>query len=376
LQQHEQCSVEVIFVNNFCASLGEKVREYFKLIKREVKNPQGMFFAEYLSQYRIVEKTMGLENYHKKRDFRRMAEPNRDINTRIGRDVVALTNLDKVYWPDDNYTKGDLIRYYYEVSKYILPYLKDRPLILKRYPSGIQGQSFHQHDVDEVPDYIRTVALEVEDSGGGHTVDYVVGGKLATLLYTANLGAIECHPWHSRTRNLDRPDWFVFDLDPGKGIAFETICELALCVREVLSRSGLEGYPKTSGSRGMHIYVPIKPIYSYERVANFAEQIATAIAREMPEAATVERSLKKRRRGQIYIDHMQNARGKSVASAYSIRPKPGATVSAPLNWNEVKRKKIKPQDFTIRNLLRRIEKKGDMFKEVLNNRQTLPKVLK
>ena len=298
-----------------------------------------------------------------------------DVNVKIGREVVSLTNLDKVYWPDDGYTKGDLIRYYYDVSEYILPYLKDRPLILKRYPSGIRGPFFHQHDVDEAPDYVRTIALEVEDSGGGHTVNYIVGNNLPALLYQANLGAIECHPWHSRTKNLDRPDWIVFDLDPGQGVGFEIICEAALCVKEVLNRFGLESYAKTSGSRGMHVYVPIKPVHSYEQVADFAEQAATLVAREMPEAATVERSLKKRKRGQIYVDHMQNARGKSVAAPYSVRPKPGATVSAPLDWDEIKRKKIGPKDFTIKNMLRRIERKGDLFKGVLSNRQTLPGAL-
>ena len=298
-----------------------------------------------------------------------------DVNIRIDREIISLTNLDKIYWPDDGYTKGDLIRYYYEISKYILPYLKDRPLILKRYPSGIHGPFFHQHDVDEAPGYVRTVALEVEDSVGGHTVNYMIGGRLPTLLYLANLGAIECHPWHSRSKNLDRPDWLVFDLDPGKGVRFETICEAALCVREILSRSELSSYAKTSGSRGIHVYVPIKPAYSYEQVAEFAEQVATLAAREMPEAATVERSLKKRRRGQIYVDHMQNARGKSIVAPYSVRPRAGATVSAPLDWREVERKEITPQDFTIRNMDRRLEKKGDLFRPVLNNKQSLSAAL-
>jgi bifunctional non-homologous end joining protein LigD len=302
-------------------------------------------------------------------------ELSRDVNIKIGREIVSLTNLDKVYWPDDSYTKGDLIRYYYEVSKYILPYLKDRPLILKRYPSGIHGPFFHQHDVDEAPDYVSTVALGVEDSGGGHTVNYIIGGNLPTLLYAANLGAIECHPWHSRTKNLDRPDWLVFDLDPGAGVDFKTICEAALCVREVLSRSGLYSYAKTSGSRGIHVYVPIKPVHSYEQVAIFAEQVATLVAHAMPKAATVERSLKKRRRGQIYVDHMQNARGKSVAAPYSVRPRAGATVSAPLDWREVERKEITSQDFTITNMARRLVKKGDLFKPVLNNKQSLSAAL-
>lgn len=293
-----------------------------------------------------------------------------DVDVKINGKIVSLTNSDKVYWPDAGYTKGDLIRYYYDVAKYILPYLKDRPLIMKRYPAGIKGQSFHQHDVNDAPDYVCTVALEVED-GGGHTVNYIIGDNLPTLLYMANLGAIERHPWHSRTKNLERPDWIVFDLDPGAGVRFETICEAALCVRDVLKHLGLEAYPKTSGSRGIHVYLPIKPAYTYEQVAGFAEQVATLVAREMPEAATVERALRKRKRGQIYVDHMQNARGKSVVAPYSVRPKPGATVSAPLEWKEVERRKLTTQDFNIKNMLRRIERKGDLFKAVLSHRQTL-----
>lgn len=326
-------------------------------------------------KYNEVDKRGGVKVTPASRAFKEK-ELSRDINIKIGREIVSLTNLDKVYWPDDGYKKGDLIRYYYEISKYILPYLKNRPLILKRYPSGINGPFFHQHDVDEAPDYVRTIALEVEDGGGGHIVHYIVGSNLPTLLYLANLGAIECHSWHSRTKNLDRPDWLVFDLDPGEGISFETICGAALCVREVLSRSGLSSYAKTSGSRGIHVYLPIKPVYSYEQVANFAEQVATLVTREMPEVTTIERALKNRKPGQIYVDHMQNARGKSVAAPYSVRPKAGATVSAPLDWSEVKRKKIEPKDFTIKNMLRRIERKGDLFKEVLSDQQTLPDALK
>ncbi|MDQ3804760.1 MAG: non-homologous end-joining DNA ligase [Acidobacteriota bacterium] len=292
-----------------------------------------------------------------------------DLNVRVGREAVPLTHLERVYWPDEGYTKGDLVRYYDEISRLILPYLEDRPLIMKRYPAGIRGQSFHQHDVNEVPDFVRTVTLEVEE--GGHTVDYIVGTGRATLLYMANLGAIERHPFHSRVENLDRPDWFVFDLDPGEGVAFETICELAVAVRGVLARLGLEGYPKTSGSRGVHVYVPVKPVYDYGRIAELAERVATVVARENPETATVERSLKKRRRGQIYVDHMQNAKGKSVVAPYSVRPRPGAPVSAPLEWGEVERKKITPRDFTIKNMLRRVGRKGDLFKPVLGGRQRL-----
>jgi bifunctional non-homologous end joining protein LigD len=295
-----------------------------------------------------------------------------DQNVKVGRNAVALTNLNKVYWPDDGYTKGDLIKYYYEIAKYILPYLKDRPLIMKRYPNGIKGPYFHQHDVQEAPDFVRTATLDVEE---GHTVDYIIGGDLPTLLYMANLGAIERHPWHSRVQSLARPDWFVFDLDPGQGIEFKTICTLAIHVRDLLAEIGLTSYAKTSGSRGIHIYVPVKPVYTYEQIAEFAEQVATLIARAQPEIATVERALKKRKRGQIYVDHMQNARGKSVVAPYSVRPRAGACVSAPLTWREVARGRITPQTFTIKNMLRRIRAQGDLFKPVLTRGQKLERAM-
>lgn len=294
-----------------------------------------------------------------------------DVNVRVTGAVVPLTHLERVYWPDEGYTKGDLVRYYHEISCHILPYLEDRPLIMKRYPSGIRGQSFHQHDVHQgVPDFMRTARLEVED-GGAHTVDYIVGSGEATLLYMANLGAIERHPWHSRVEDLEHPDWFVFDLDPAEGVEFETICDVALKTREVLARIGLESYAKTSGSRGIHVYVPVKSVYTYEQIAELAEQVASVVAREQSEVATVERSKRKRGARMIYVDHMQNARGKSVVAPYSVRPKPGATVSAPLEWKEVERRKIRTADFHIKNMPRRVESVGDLFRPVLRKRQTL-----
>ena len=293
-----------------------------------------------------------------------------DVNVKVGREVVPLTHLERVYWPEEGYTKGELVRYYYEVADYILPYLKDRPLIMKRYPSGIGGPYFHQHDVNEAPSFVRTVPLEVED-GGGHEVDYVVGDNLATLLYMANLGAVERHPWHSRVKDLEHPDWFVFDLDPAEGVEFTTICDVAVTTREVLARLGLDSYPKTSGSRGIHVYVPVEPRYDYEAIAELAAQVAGVVAREQSEVATVERSKRKRGERMIYVDHMQNARGKSVVAPYSVRPKPGATVSAPLEWKEVERKKIKTSDFHIKNMLRRVERKGDLFAAVLKKGQRL-----
>lgn len=294
-----------------------------------------------------------------------------DKRVKVGNCVLGLTSLERVYFPDAGYTKADLLRYYDSVAKYILPYLKDRPLIMKRYPTGIKGISFHQHDVNQVPEFVPTIELEAEDSEGKHMVDYVVGGNLQTHLYLANFGAIERHPWHSRIDDLERPDWFVFDMDPGDEVEFGTICDVAIIARDVLAYLGLKSYAKTSGSRGIHVYVPIKAEYNYGQVADFAAKVAGMVADADPENTTVQRSKTKRKKRQIYVDHMQNAYGKSVVAPYSVRPRPGAPVSAPLEWAEVKRKKIRMSDFTIETIGKRIEKKGDLFAQVLKNKQSL-----
>ncbi|HEY0098726.1 MAG TPA: non-homologous end-joining DNA ligase [Pyrinomonadaceae bacterium] len=294
-----------------------------------------------------------------------------NVNVKIGEAVVALTNLDKVYWPEDGYTKGDLVRYYYEIAHYLSPYLAGRPLIMKRYPAGIGGGSFHQHDVNEAPEFVATAEIDVEE---GHAVDYIVGGERPTLVYMANLAAIERHPWHSRIEQLDRPDWVVFDLDP-ENVDFKIVCETAVSTRDILNGLGLESYAKTSGSRGLHIYVPIKAVHDYAAAARFAELVAKLVVRENSAVATVERSLKKRQHARIYVDHMQNARGKSVVAPYSVRPRPGAPVSAPLSWEEVERQQIHPQDFNIKNISSRLARTGDLFKPVLNGRQTLDEAL-
>ncbi|MDX6271710.1 MAG: bifunctional non-ous end joining protein LigD [Acidobacteriota bacterium] len=295
-----------------------------------------------------------------------------NVNVEIDGAVIALTNLDKVYWPEEGYTKGDLVRYYYEIAPHLAPYLEGRPLIMKRYPAGIGGSSFHQHDVNEAPEFVQTAAVDVEE---GHEVDYIVGGERATQVYMANLGAIERHPWHSRVERLDRPDWVVFDLDP-ENVDFEIVCDVALSTREILRGLGLESYAKTSGSRGLHIYVPITPEHDYAAAARFAELVAGRVVGANAQVATVERSLKKRKRARIYVDHMQNARGKSIVAPYSVRPRPGAPVSAPLTWEEVGRKKIRPQDFNIKNISRRLARKGDLFEPVLGGGQTLSEALR
>lgn len=290
-----------------------------------------------------------------------------DRRVKAGRDTVDVTSLDRVYWPDEGYTKADLLRYEWQVSSHKLPYLAGRPLILKRHPSGIAGPSFFQHDVNAAPGFVRTVRLESET---GREIDYVIADTPATLLYMANLGAIAQNPWHSRVGKLDCPDWVVFDLDPGKGVAFGSICDLALAVKDMLDRLGLEGCAKTSGSRGLHIYVPLRPVHAYEAVAPFAEGVAARVVAENPSLATLERSLDKRPAGTIYVDHLQNARGKSMAAPYSVRSQPGATVSTPLTWREVKRH-VDPHDYTIKTVPRRLGRVGDLFAPALSKKQGL-----
>lgn len=279
--------------------------------------------------------------------------------------VVALTSLDKVYWDERGYTKGDLIRYYFSLADIVLPYLQDRPLILKRFPNGIKGKSFFQHDVDEVPDYVETYTTQAL----GHTVDYVLCNNTATLLYLANLGMIPLHPWHSPTTHPDFPDWFVFDLDPGK-VEFKIVRRAALAIKDFLDRLGLVSYCKTSGSRGLHVYVPIQPQYTFQEIAPFAERIAKLIVEENPDTTTLVRPLDRRKPDQIYLDHLQNARGKTIVAPYSVRERAAASVSAPLEWKELKGD-VTPGDLNIETMGKRLKRKGDLFADVLHHKQTL-----
>jgi bifunctional non-homologous end joining protein LigD len=287
----------------------------------------------------------------------------------VGRRTVEATSLDKVYYPEQGYTKGDLIGYYLEVGRYIMPYLKDRPAILKRYPNGIAGEMFFQHNVDSAAEILKTEPLESET---GRKLNYAVYTDLASLIYLVNLGTIEHHPWHSRLANLTHPDYVVFDLDP-HGAPFSNVLEVAIATRDVLKSLKLAAYPKTSGSSGIHIYVPLRPRYEYEEVARFSEQVARRVAESLPRIATVERRIAERKKDQVYVDWQQNARGKSAASVYSARAKSGATVSAPVTWREISRG-FEIKDFTIETVPRRLKKKGDLWKNFFKERQALPKI--
>jgi DNA ligase D-like protein (predicted polymerase)/DNA ligase D-like protein (predicted 3'-phosphoesterase) len=301
--------------------------------------------------------------------FLRKRELDGDLALKVCGKVLEVTSLDRTYWPDEGYTKGDLLRYYLEVGNYIMPYLKDRPSILKRYPGGIGGQMFFQHNVESAPDVLKTERLESET---GRMLNYGVYTDLASLIYLANIGTIEQHPWHSRTSNLDHPDYIVFDLDP-HGAPFANVLQVALAMRDVLKSLQLTGYPKTSGSSGIHIYVPVRPRYEYEEVADFSEQVSMRVAERLPKIATVERKIAERKKGQVYVDWQQNAKGKSAASIYTVRAKPGATVSTPVTWQEISRG-IEISDFTIETVPQRLKKKGDLWEGMLKDRQSLPKL--
>jgi bifunctional non-homologous end joining protein LigD len=244
--------------------------------------------------------------------------------------------------------------------------LQDRPAILQRYPRGIKAPMFFQQDLDSAPEFIKTARLTNQE---GRQLDYGVYSTVGSLLHFVTLGTIEQHPWHSTVKRLDNPDWIAIDLDP-KRAPWENVLQVALVVKEVADEIGLQAFPKTSGSSGIHIYVPLKPANEYEKVAEFARLFATEVAGRAPKIATVERTIAKRKSTQVYVDWMQNARGKSLAAVFTARAKPKAPVSMPLTWTQVE-KGVKIDDFTIVNVPELLKKKGDAWSHFFKQRQTL-----
>lgn len=246
---------------------------------------------------------------------------------------VHFTNLDKVFWPEERYTKGDLIDYYRAISPWLLPYLADRPLVMTRYPDGIDGKSFYQKDAPEwAPEWLRTETVFSESSG--RDLNYFVADSPEAILYIANMGTIPLHIWHSRLETPSRPDWCVLDLDP-KDASFADVIEVAKCIRRVCGEAGLPCYVKTSGSSGLHVLIPLGRRCTYEQSQLFGGVMSRVIAVELPEIATVERRVS-RRDGKVYLDYLQNGHGKLIAAPFCVRPRPGAPVSMPLEWREVK----------------------------------------
>lgn len=271
---------------------------------------------------------------------------------------LSVSSLGKVFFPADRITKGDLMRYYARVASSILPIMRDRPLVLKRYPNGIEGESFYQQKAPEhVPSIVRVETIQNER---GERQRRFIGGDLATLVYTIQLGAISVDTWHSRVPKLELADFTILDLDPGPKAPFSRVVEVAILVREELEALGINALVKTSGASGLHVVLPLKPAVSDETAVLAAQIVATRVVARAPSLATIERSLAARPPGTVYVDYLQNIRGKTVAAAYSVRARPGATVSAPLEWGELDTS-LDPRKFTIETIPDRVTRVGDIW---------------
>jgi bifunctional non-homologous end joining protein LigD len=297
-----------------------------------------------------------------------LSDTTNEVTRTIDRHPLKLTNLNKVFYPAEGIVKRDLLNYYDAVASLILPHLKDRPLSLKRYPNGIEHQFFFQKDAPlTFAPWLR--AEEIDSDHKEAPIRYVFAEDRASLLYLVNLGCIDHNPWMSHTPTLDNPDFVLIDLDP-QDCPYDMIVEAALLVREKLDAIGLKGYAKTTGGDGMHIYIPLEPVYSYDESRTFAEILAHLVQRDRPELFTTPRAVAKRQKGRVYFDWMQNGKTKTIAAPYVLRAYPGAPVATPLDWNEVK-PGLTPGQFNIYNAPERFAKTGDLFAGVLKKLQRI-----
>jgi bifunctional non-homologous end joining protein LigD len=296
---------------------------------------------------------------------------------RKGKRELKLSNLDKPFWPDEGITKGDLLRYYRDVAPVLVPHLKDRPFTMRRYPHGAYSKAFFQKDAPKhMPEWIPTFHANVSQRDSRRTrrwIDFPLVNDELALLWMVNMGCIDMNAWYSRVDKPDRPDFVLFDLDPTPEVPWQQTIEVALILKELLDTLELVSFPKTSGGKGFHVLVPLDRRSTYADSRQFAEIVAGAIARAHPKLATTEWS-KARRRG-VLIDSNQNGEGKTIASVYSVRPKPNAPVSTPLRWDEVD-DKLDPGDYTMQVVLDRVREHGDLYAGVLATRQSLAKALK
>ena len=274
---------------------------------------------------------------------------------------MRLSNLKKVFWPDDGYTKADLIGYYETVAPLMLPYLRDRPIVLTRFPDGIKGKSFFQKDAPVfVPNWIRTETVYSKDSD--RDIKFFVLDDVESLRYVANMGTIPIHMWSARSGSLEQPDWLVIDLDP-KGAPFTQVVEVAMVARRILEELELPSHPKTSGATGLHILIPLGRRYTHAECKTFARLLATLVQHETPEISTLARPLHARG-GKVYVDWGQNGHGITIVAPYSLRPLPAAPASCPLRWSEVNAK-LDPKNFNLKMLPKRFEKMDDPLAGVL-----------
>jgi len=279
-----------------------------------------------------------------------------------GRDV-RLTNLRKLFWPELNITKGALVQYYADVAPYLLPHIRDRAMVMRRYPNGAAGEQFFMKEAPSPrPPWIRICPI---DHGDGKVVNFPVIDDLPSLLWLVNLGCIDLNQWYSRCDDVNRPDYVHFDLDPSEGATFDQVRECGLIVRHALETLGMTPYVKTTGSRGLHVYVPIVREPEQDVVLTFAKTLAGELAARNPKLMTLDYRVARRPRERVLVDYKQNAWGQTLASIYSVRPRPHATVSAPLTWNEVA-KGASIEDFRIDNVRARLKKRGDLWKGLLS----------
>jgi bifunctional non-homologous end joining protein LigD len=284
-----------------------------------------------------------------------------DCDLVVGRRRVKLTNLQKVFWPALGLTKGDLLRYYVSVSPVLLPHLRERAMVMKRFPHGAGGPFFFMKRTPSPhPAWLDTCEIRHRSSS---VIAFPVINDLASLLWVVNLGCIDLNPWYSRCDDVDRPDYLHFDLDPVEGVGFDRVRKAALIVRDRLTELGLPSYPKTSGASGIHVYVPIRRGPLQKDVWRFAKQFAQTIAADHPRELTAEYLIRKRPAGRVLVDYNQNAWGRTLASVYSVRPTPQATVSTPVTWAEVERG-FAVEDFSIATVPARVRKRGDVFAPV------------
>jgi bifunctional non-homologous end joining protein LigD len=276
----------------------------------------------------------------------------------VGRKKLRLTNLRTPFWPELHITKRDLLQYYVDISEVLLPHLKDRAMVMKRYPNGAAGDFFFMKRAPAGrPDWIRTCAIE---HSSGSVIDFPIVEDLASLLWVVNLGCIDLNPWYARCDDIDRPDYLHFDLDPVPGAEFPQVLETALRVREALAALKIPSFPKTTGSRGIHIYVPIKRGPVQKAVWGFAKSLAVRLSEQFPQLITSAYRVAKRPPNHVLVDYNQNAWGRTLASVYSVRPKPNATVSTPVTWEEVERG-FRMEDFRMESVPERVRSLGDLW---------------
>lgn len=279
---------------------------------------------------------------------------------------LNLTNLEKIYWPNQSYTKAHLLEYYLKISEHLLPFLYNRPLVLKRYPHGINGKSFYQKNAPLItPDWVECVTIEPEKKKNFRKMLMI--NNVETLLWVVNLGSIELHQWLSQKNSLLYPDIVVFDLDPQSPANFSDTFFVAEKINEIMDLFNINIFPKTSGSNGLHIFISIYPNFDFLTIRETVKNFFNYLVKLLPDLVTIEQK-KEQRKGKIYLDYLQNGYGKTMASAYSVRPLENAPISMPITWEEVKKRQINPEDFTIENALDRLNEKGNIFLPLLEKR--------